>query len=44
MRSKVEEGKWRINVKTEQGQIIGRVRFIVKEAQTPPTLHTEEKI
>lgn len=44
MRSKVEEGKWRVNVKTEEGQIIGRVRFTVKETQTPPTLHIEEKI
>jgi hypothetical protein len=44
MRSRVEEGKWRVNVKTEGGQIIGRVRFMVKEAQTLPALHIEEKI
>ena len=34
--SQVVPGRWRVNVKTAQGQIIGRYRFVVVEANEPP--------
>jgi Protein of unknown function (DUF2914) len=37
----VEEGKWRINVLTEKGQILGRIGFKVAYALTPRDLVTE---
>ncbi len=44
MRSNIKEGKWRVNVKTETGQIIGRVRFYIQNVLEKPILHIEEKI
>ncbi len=34
----VEPGKWRVNVLTQYGQIIGRVHFTVVDAKNPPQL------
>jgi hypothetical protein len=36
-------GKWRVNVKTEQGQIIGRMRFNIVPVDTAPELTTAVK-
>lgn len=38
-----ESGKWRVNVKTPRGQIIGRIYFNVIPAGTEPNLITETK-
>ncbi len=35
-----ENGKWRVNVETKTGHLIGRLRFTVDSAKTEPTLHT----
>ncbi len=37
-RTDVAPGKWRVNIKTSQGQIIGRLRFYIVPAETEPTL------
>lgn len=42
-RSNVAPGKWRVNVKTEQGQLIGRLRFNIVLVDTEPTLTTVVK-
>lgn len=39
-RYNVAPGKWRVNIKTEQDQIIGRLRFNVIKADTEPILST----
>jgi hypothetical protein len=36
-------GKWRVNVKTESGQMIGQLRFNLVPVQTAPALVTEVK-
>jgi hypothetical protein len=36
-------GRWRVNVKTETGELIGQLRFNVVPVVTPPTLVTETK-
>ena len=36
-------GRWRVNVKTESGQLIGQMRFNVVIAETSPQLVTEVK-
>lgn len=36
-------GKWRVNIKTEQGQIIGRIRFNVLNIDTKPVIINEVK-
>lgn len=41
--SNIEPGKWRVNVKTSRGQIIGRHYFKVIQADTPPTFVIEIK-
>jgi len=33
-------GNWRVNIKTPQGQIIGRLNFTVIVTSTPPSLQT----
>lgn len=38
MRSNLAEGIWRVNVETEQGQIIGVLRFKIIQADTEPAL------
>ncbi|MFA6076718.1 MAG: DUF2914 domain-containing protein [Candidatus Paceibacterota bacterium] len=43
MRTNVALGKWRVNVKTESGQIIGRQRFNIVLVDTDPTLTTAVK-
>ena len=42
VKENIFSGKWRVDVKTERGQIIGRVRFDVEIVDFPPVL--EEKI
>lgn len=42
-RSSLLPGKWRVNIKTEQGQIIGRLRFNVVHVETTPELQTMVK-
>lgn len=43
MRTSLSDGKWRVNVKTKNGQTIGRIRFKVITQDTIPTLFTETK-
>ena len=43
MRTNPKPGKWRVNVKTERGQVIGRLRFNVVPALEKPMLTTEIK-
>lgn len=42
-RSNLASGKWRVNVKTEQGQIIGRLRFNILQVDLDPVLTTGVK-
>lgn len=42
MRSNLTEGKWRVNIKTEQGQTIGHLRFNVLLVGTEPILKIKE--
>jgi len=34
-------GEWRVRVETENGQVIGQMRFRLERAQTPPVLYEE---
>lgn len=34
-------GEWRVRVETENGQVIGQMRFTLERAQTSPVLHEE---
>jgi len=43
MRSNLESGKWRVNVKTLSGQIIGRIRFNIIPVKIEPILINEVK-
>ena len=43
LKSSLEEGKWRVNIETEQGQIIGRLRFRLVKTNFLPTLSTKTK-
>ncbi len=43
IKENVMPGAWRVNVETESGQIIGRLRFDVIAADTEPALTTEVK-
>lgn len=37
MKTALQSGKWRVNVETTRGQVIGRLRFnVIKTAVTPP--------
>jgi len=37
-RSNLSSGKWRVNIKTEKGQVIGRLRFNLMLSDTEPVL------
>lgn len=39
----IYSGKWRVNVETAQGQLIGRLRFNIISVDTEPTLVTDTK-
>lgn len=41
--SNIFSGKWRVNVETAQGQLIGRLRFNIISVDTEPTLVTDIK-
>jgi len=43
VRSNLESGKWRVNIKTKQGQTIGHLRFNVILSLAEPELATEIK-
>jgi hypothetical protein len=43
IRSGLAPGKWRVNIKTEQGQIIGHLRFNIIQADTIPKLLSTQK-
>ena len=43
VRSNISYGKWRVNIKTEQGQTIGRIRFILSSVNTEPILINDIK-
>lgn len=43
MRTNLVSGKWRVNVKTQSGQTIGRLRFNVVNVDAEPMLTTEIK-
>ncbi|MES2931677.1 MAG: DUF2914 domain-containing protein [Patescibacteria group bacterium] len=34
-------GEWRVRVETENGQVIGQMRFRLERTETPPVLHEE---
>ncbi len=40
MRSNLASGKWRVNIKTEQNQTIGHLRFTIVSIDTPDLLKT----
>ena len=40
---RVSEGDWRVDIETDRGQDIGRIRFKVKEVDTTPPLETLTK-
>lgn len=42
-KSGIFPGKWRVNVKTARGQILGRISFTIEHADTPPDLSVEFK-
>lgn len=42
-RSNLSFGKWRVNIKTKDGQSIGRIRFNVVDSDTIPVLTNETK-
>ncbi len=41
--SNVFDGNWRVNIKTAQGQLIGRLRFSIVQGNTEPPLVTDIK-
>ena len=43
MRSNLAPGKWRVNIKTEQGLVISRLRFNIVTVDSEPVLTTETK-
>ena len=43
MHSNLSNGRWRVNVKTESGQIIGRIRFNILLSEIEPILMTGVK-
>jgi hypothetical protein len=43
VRSDLAEGKWRVNIKTEQGQTIGHIRFNIVSTDIPPALTNDTK-
>ena len=43
MRTNLASGKWRVNVETEGGKLIGRIRFNIVNSTYEPTLSFGEK-
>ncbi len=43
LKNNLEAGKWRVNVKTPQGQLLGREKFIIEQVDIGPILETEVK-
>jgi hypothetical protein len=39
LKTTLPEGKWRVYIKTERGQTLGRVKFTVTKVKTPPELN-----
>ena len=39
----IEHGRWRVSLETKRGQVLGRVRFEVKQVDTTPVLITIER-
>jgi hypothetical protein len=42
-KTNVAPGKWRVDVETPRGQVLGRVNFSVESVDTPPTTQTVTK-
>lgn len=38
LKSSLTPGRWRVDVKTQRGQVLGRVRFTVERIELPPVL------
>lgn len=43
IKSNIAAGQWRVNVETNNGQVIGRLRFDISMVSTEPILHKEIK-
>jgi len=43
LKEQTEEGKWRVNVKTGSGQLIGRISFDVEQVDTKATTQVEKR-
>ncbi len=43
-RTNIESGKWRVNIQTEQGKNIGRLRFTIVSTDIMPPLKVEVKL
>lgn len=41
LKTALAPGKWRVDVITPRGQVVGRMKFIVEYVETPPALHAE---
>lgn len=41
LKTNLAPGKWRVSVETQGGQVIGRIRFDIERANTPPALIEE---
>ena len=41
LKSNITPGKWRVNIETERGQLVGRIKFRVERVSTPPSLETK---
>jgi hypothetical protein len=39
----IRAGEWRVSIETQNGAVLGRVRFDVETVEMPPTLYTEDK-
>ncbi len=43
VKESIFSGKWRVDVETLRGQVIGRFNFVVEDATTPPSLTTQTR-
>ncbi len=43
VKESIFSGKWRVDVETLRGQVIGRFNFVVEDATTPPLLNTQKR-
>lgn len=43
LKTALAPGKWRVDVITPRGQVVGRMKFVVEYVDTPPALHAETK-